>query len=803
MIRLGIILLFCLQCLALRAETSSGDAPVDQLYWSFLDKATDFLSTRLRWPDAIESERILNSVRGSMLRHMDEENEDEDVSETADELGEMSVESLLRHTENGVMVDFQKGFPDRFIKMRRRLATAYSRAIAQSDLPPRYRTTPMPPSEQLYFLSTIMPKANGGPKLMIDYLKGVYSSENLLDIYVPGRPAPGLFPQPLIFPEGQDQLLRAARLETPSRFRGFVDTRIVNLQRAADTLKAVEKAKGFVAVSWTSGKEVNQDFFDTLLKMLEERDWILLVGPTQQNFEGLPEIFLKHPRIHVVTHTIENRYLKISNIPINPNIENALGAAKKPGMYKPGQTVIVFHPHQMMETVATTTNEYLPVQLWSTGSITNPLGVFTSASSGTRMTTGKNFHKLKALVVEKGDGVSAYDSDGLQNIWHVRPISFYDDRQWDGTAGFIDLSRSYQVHYAADGLREIKVINEDPQYAYLGDPHDRVTDPAFVDSLVKDLGLVASTRVTFVAGDAFDGASINHWLFNNLVAMNSKIQTGSANVLEEVNRLIITINALLQRYPNARFAQIVGNHDEWLSRLLENPPDLQEVINGDFIAELSFAVKTLKIPLWDYIFKRRQGVMSALLEAFPEKRRDILSRVMPIFDADRVDIIGRGQALYAGPPHRKVALQFHGDKSSGPKSASFTSHARAMPEGGGVTGHTHKLQMYDEVIDVGAMAPPVQSYTVGQYSNQGQGLAVIYPNGTKQLVVFNRLAGTMVQRYPAKVLSTEAFFGEDPMHMVVDDNSQVDKASGEAAIFAELNRLRSSLGVCEAELTVH
>lgn len=771
------------------------DSPARQVYWKFLDGATYFLGDHLRWPIGDEAESLLLNAKASVVRSFAKEEREA----VALELANLDVAQTLRLSEAGVIHDFRGYYLERYLFVRRKLATAYNRAIRQTDLEARYRTVPRTPSMDLFFYSMIKTKSNGGPKLLADFLRGSFSLEHLRDLLEP-RPGAearsGDFPQPLIFTDGLRELEQATRFDTPFAFRSYVDTALVTEERAEKTRRAIEHAKGFAAISWTSGKPLNADFLETLLAMVEERDWILLVCPTQQIYEGLPEIFLHHPRIHLLTHTIENRYLKLSNIPINPNVEDPLSLMKKAGSYKPGQTVVVFHPHLMMESIATTTNEYLPVQIWSSGSINEPLGAFTGVSQGGRNVANKVFHKMKFLAFEKGDGHSRYDHEGLQNVWHARPVSFYNDVDKNGTAGFIDMSRSYQVRYDAEGARQLRIEDEDPEYIYLGDPHDRVTDPRFVQSLVEDLRLQADTRVTFIAGDAFDGGSINHWLNDKSVALNLKFQGGGMSALEEVNGLITTLNALLQRYPNARFAQIVGNHDEWLTKLLEKTPDIQDVINGDFLDELSFAVKTLKFSVWEYIFKHRQEVMGALLNKFPDKRREIIGRVLPIYAVDRIDIITRGQNLFTGPPWRKNALQFHGDKSSGPRPASFKDHAKAMPEGGGVTAHTHKPCIHGEVYDVGSMAENEQDYTRGNYANQGQGLAPVYANGTKQLYLFSRLAGSFRQRQPQSVLSEKLFFGDDPLRVVANDNDLVNKVEGEQLIQAELQRLQERNAPC-------
>lgn len=790
----AVILSFCIFIPSLSFAHGN---PVDaELYWAVLDDSTAFLLKHLRWPVGTEFTSIVSNAKAGIVRKTAKD----DREIRAIELANVTPEEILASSDAGIMKDFKTQFTERYLQLRRKMAAIFNRTIRQTDLEPRYRTPAKSPSMNLFFYAALKAKTNGGPQLLIDYVHNQFTMEHFKDLFIPNRldvSRTGRFPQPLMFENGMKELENATRFDTPFAFRSFIDTDIVNQERANRLQQALEKTKGFVAVSWTAGKPLNQDYLDALLAMLEERDWIMVVGPTQQIYDGLPEVLLNHPRIHILTHTIENRYLKLDNIPLNPNTEDPTSRVKT---NVPGQKVVLFHPNQMMKVKPSTTNEFLPNQVWVTGSLNEPFGPFATPSSGATNQANKAFHKMKFVVFEKGDSISQFDSDGLQNVWHARPVTFANDREQAGIAGFTDFFRSYSINYGVNGERKLAVKTVDPNLIYLGDWHDRVTDPQFVKSLVDDIGLDTYTRVRFRTGDLWDGGSINHWLDGKWMTLNRKYQNGALSVLEEVNQMINSVNALLQRYPNARFEQIVGNHDEWLPRAMENPTDLHKVINGDFLDELGFAVKTLRMNVWDYIFKERQGIMERLLEKYPEKKREILSRVVPVFDPNRIDVLNRDQVSFVGPPWRRNATHFHGDKGSGPKASSFKEQSKAMPEGGGVTGHTHSPKIYGELMDVGVMAHVVQDYTVGTFGAQGQGFSVIYDDGTKQLIMYDRLAGTFRQRDPEKVDSAEKFFGDEKLKVIPNDNDLVPKSEMEDKIQAELNRLKELVG-CEADLS--
>jgi hypothetical protein len=752
----------------------------DRLYREFLYEAFGFLADHMRWPSQEESRGLYSRAIATL------------IGGDSPDLVVESPENLLQKRPP-TMSDFQVWFPNRYFYVRRKIASFYIRAVRQTDLEKRFRTVATSPSHELLFYAAIKGKTNGGPTLLRDYVQGKLTLEALRDLYEPDRYSldrHGAFPQPLIFPNGQDELEKAARMDAPFAFAQFIDTRkIVTRERAEKTLSALEHASGFVAVSWTSGKPLQQDFFDLLLKYVEERDYVLLVGPTQQTYEGLPEIFIEHPRVHVLTHTIENNFLKISNEPINPDIENPLTELKKAGRYKPGQIVLVFHPHLMLEHVPTTTNEIGSVALLSSGSLNQSFAPFSAVTQGRRKIANKGFHTVRAWAFEKADHLAGFDSNGIQNSWHYRPLNFYDDREFDGTTGFIDIGKNFRFNYAKG--RNLEVVPAPVEVLYKGDPHDPETDPRPAAALVRDLGLNTDTHATFISGDTFDFASISHHLDGRRLDQQMAYQHDSLSLQNAVNGVIQTVSSLLQRYPQARYAQIVGNHDEWLTRLLNQTPDVQNIINGDFIDELNFVVKTLHMNVWEYIFKEREKILNALLTAYPDKRVHIIRRLLPVYDPDRIDILDRVR-FYVGPEHRKNSVGDHGDRASyGKRNPSLKDHAKGMPEGGGVTGHTHKPGIYKDNMDPGTMGPLAPTYGKGFQSATGQGVVLIYENGTKQLFLFNQKAGSFIQHDVNQVKNPGRFFGDHRLKIISNDNDLVDKHEGLEVIRRELENLKS------------
>lgn len=741
------------------------------IYDQFLAEASEYLIDHLRWPSEDESQKILIDVLGKLKSE-----------------AEPSLKEVLSFSKDGLLNDFREKRMERYLYLRRKIATAFVTAVRQTRLEPRFRTVPRTPSLKLLFLSLIAAKSNGGPQLLADYMRGQFNVENLEALMTEKETLDSLFPAPLLFPGGMKEIEDIARLDSPATFKSYQDTKLLTPERAQKTIEAIEKARGFVAVSWTSGKPIDEGFLHELLNYVEERDFVLLVGPTQQIYEGIPEILLNHPRIHIVTNAIENRFLKLSNLPINPNLENPLQAVNKPGQFRIGQTVVFFHPHTMIASVPTDSNTYAPTTLITTGSINVPFGSFSGVSQGSRATTAKNFHKRRAVVFEKGDRESGMDPDGLQNVWHYRPISYFDDVATNGTRGFIDWGEAYLEHAQPDGSFKSERSQIYPEYIYLGDPHEAISDPRFVHALGTALGIPADQHFTIIGGDLFDGDRIKHWDFDKQITLNQKFESNALDLQQEINGVIQYVNAIQQRYPNARFMQIIGNHDEWLKRLLDHPPDFQRVINGTLIDELAFAVKTLNMNVWEYLFKRRTQFLTTLLDIAPEKRKEILSRIVPIHDVNRIDILDRGEPLIVGPEHRQNVLHRHGDERVNGRRA--TAKDLMLGAQGGVSGHNHLMLMFDEWGSAGVSASVEQDYTKGSLSSQGQGFWFIYGNGTKQMVTFDRLSGTLRQKPGGQILEAPQFFGEDQLNIIPNDNDLVPKDEAEKWIENQLEILK-------------
>lgn len=770
-----------------------------KLYWEFLFNSSYFLSDRLRWPNGEEAAVILEKSKKAVLKSTYETIDGERIETPPDEIDWDVDDVLAGHPDP--MQDFRENFSEMYIYLRRQLASLFIRAVRQGDQLFPTRIVPTTPDEELYFLAAVKSKVTSGPKVLIDHLKGKFTIEHLRDLYTPGRESArsGHFPQPLIF-KSYFALEEAALFDFNSAFTNYVPSSKVNVERAARTLEALENAKGFIITTWTAGQgKVPKDYLEALLAMLEEKkDWILLVGPAMQQYLMLPDIFWTHPRIHVVTHTIENRYLKITNLPLNPYMEDEIPTLAKAG-YEHGQIVVGFHPHQRLETVATTTNAEAPTYLLTTGAINEGLPRNTTPNMGKNRIATEDFYELGAYIFEKGDGISEFDADGMHNIWHFRGIEFYNDVKHNGTAGFIDLGTAYQFNYSS-GERIFEKKHVAPLNIYVGDPHWPEANPRYEHAFLHEQDLDRDAFFYLIGGDTFDMGNGSHWILKQVLTLRKRAKQDSLNIEKAVNSVIDVINAFQAWFPNAKYAQIVGNHDEWLPMLMQKRAEIHDVINGDFLDELNFAVGTLGIPLWEYIFHEREQIWTALLAHNPGKRDEILKRLKPVYDRNRIEVIERGDPFYFGPSWRRASDGNHGDKTTfGKKNSTLKDQAKGAPKGGSSTGHRHILGKYKKSKDPGAMLLPEGSdYARGFFSSVGQGFIRRYENGISQLIPFNSQAGNFRQTAPSQVLPPKKFYGGQPLQIHQNPNEEYDQTEGREYAYRELAKMAEEIGCVSA-----
>jgi hypothetical protein len=184
--------------------------------------------------------------------------------------------------------------------------------------------------------------------------------------------------------------------------------------------------------------------------------------------------------------------------------------------------------------------------------------------------------------------------------------------------------------------------------------------------------------------DVFDGASVNHHERQKVVS-RSKPQVPLSVELAELHK---GLNDLLSVAPkDATLYVVKSNHDEFLTRYLEDGEFVKDYPNAQLGFELAYQMSKGKDPL-------QHG-----LEVVGGK----LSK--------RIKFLGRDDDLR----RHKYLFSMHGDK--GPRGMRGSLIGLEYSVGKGFVGHDHSAAIFRDVYRVGTLSVLNPDYTKGSPSN--------------------------------------------------------------------------------------
>lgn len=657
--------------------------------------------------------------------------------------------------------------PEMILKAKSKMVQAFLRAMSQKDRPKNLRTQPARPSKEELFQSLV--RNNTNTDLQADGLRGAFTLANVTDLV-----------EKTLFKGGMAELEDLARLESPGRFANFRSQEAVSLDRAERMKKALETKAGFLVTSVTSGMPLVEEMLMSMEKYAEDLNYDIIVYPANGQTEGLDQRLWDHPRIHILTHTIQNRFFKLSNIGIMPKNQNPFASLNKHKQFIPGQTVIVGHPQLAHEVLPTSSNHIHQTTLWSTGSLSRNVYPYAYPMQARTSYLAKNAHVNSFLVLEKADADSGLSREGVQNRWHVRPVEFANDAK-DVEPGFTDLGQRYIVR----GGRVLRQ-EQNPEALFMGDIHEICADQSFLLAYANLLKRFLPRSISVFLEDPIDNASSNRHEVEKLSILIRKFISGELNMSKELTGLVQFDNALAA-IPSVRNRNYKdSNHTYWIKDLLDKRPATHSVINGSIMAELTFARDVLGIrePL-EYVLVHRRK----FLETLPlPVRRDFEEREVFTSDPQNVRVIPYGEPFVIGPEWRPVHAQNHGHQGTNGAKGSARAHAAGQQRA--VSGDSHRSAILGGWVNVGTSTPKKIGYNDGGYSSWTNSAALVYPDGTIQLLTYDSVVGTLFARRESKTLKAADFFGDFALEIMPNDN---DEFKGEIYDqFSEWSRRRGS-----------
>jgi hypothetical protein len=653
-------------------------------------------------------------------------------------------------------LDFaREAFPRFEHKIVDKLSAAYLRALSQRDVPKHLRTQLTRPSEERVFQALL--ELRGNAEVAADVAAGRFDQDQFRRLIGSLEPRPGDL---RVIDGGVAAIEDEARLDRPGKFANFVSPDSGNLERALRLKTALEEKKGFLITSVNAGIALVEDMYATMLKYAEDLDYDIIVYPTNNMTHGIDQRLLDHPRIHIITHTIKNRFIRFYGIGILPKNQNPFASLNKPGQFKPGQITIVGSPQLRMQVIPTSSNHLREAILISPGSLSENYYPFEHYVQDRTSKLAHQNHSNSFVVLEKADARSGYD--GVENVWHPRSVMFTNDPK-DLRRGFTDMGRQY---YVSKG--KVRVDRQEPDASILGDLHEAETSQQFLKAYQALLELFPANSLDVYLHDSINNGSSNHHEFNNIGLLIQKLLSGELDIARELRGLVQFDNAL------ARVKSVHGrhyadsNHTYWLSGLLNAYKELHEVLSGKILAELRFARDVLNLEPLEYILRRRQSVIEGLP---PEIRQRFDEREIFTHDPLGISVLPKGEPQQIGPAHRPVHVSNHGHLGGNGARGSEIAHAAGQESS--VSGDSHRAGIYGSYVNVGTATPKRLSYSMGGYSSWTNASALVYPDGTIQLLMFNTSAGTIFARPEAGSLSRDDFFGDEPLKIEHNDNEMM------------------------------
>ncbi len=643
----------------------------------------------------------------------------------------------------------------------------YFRALSQKDLEESQRTQPTSPTLESMFVS--LRGIKNFPELQKDIENGLFTLGHLREL-IGGPQEDQIALMTLSLFPTLKTLEALARRERPAAFKNFIPSEVYNPESNLALVNALKQKQGFLITSVNAGMPLNEAMYFSMLKYAGEKNYDIVIIPTGGILDGLDGRLLDHPRIHILTHTVQNKFLRLWNIPVLPKNQNGTASLNNPKQHSPLQITIAGHPTIQHFNVPTATNHERHTAIWTTGSLSQGFYPYRHAVQGRTSALAKNQHTNGFLAVERADGESGFDQEGVSNFWHPRPIYFTDDFSTESnSAGFTDNGVKYSVSESDKyNLKSVTKTVEGIETLVLGDLHERLSDPVFLKALTDFIKAHPEIE-KIVLHDPIDGGSHNRHEARAIALLKRKFISGELDYHKEMMGLVQVVNALTNINPEVKILIVDSNHSYWGKQLLSGAPEFQEIANGKFLSEIRHEQDNYGFsdPI-EYVFKYRNDKISRLpLTA----QIEALKTAILVENPEQVIVLPFGKPYVVGPDHRPTHLNFHGHQGSNGARPSPKTHAIGTESA--ITGDSHQSYILGNWLSVGTSTPLRVGYNDGGYSAWSNSFATVYNDGSKQLFTYSSETQTFMARKDKQKMTESEFFGSEDLEVVPNDNDVV------------------------------
>ena len=459
------------------------------------------------------------------------------------------------------------------------------------------------------------------------------------------------------------------------------------MEDSSDTVKmktSITKAKRYIITSAQNATPVHKKFWASIERYAKYNNAEIIVIPLRY----------KNPTSQWTEESKEHEWWDSKVLPYLFNGRQDIGSIRVLGDIKVLPTAvtpltgldtisgemsgIVGHPKIQLTTIATP-HHSRPKIMTTTGACTAKN--YTDSKAGKK---GEFHHSFGACVVEVRG-----------KTFHLRQINACDD------GSFIDLDREYTAIGTKKAPRAEALV--------MGDTHVDFVDPAVVKATFGEGGIVETLKPKrLVYHDLLDFYSRNHHHALDPFVAIAKQQSGRDNVRDEVERAIAFV--VQHQPPKTESVLVASNHNDALSRWLNEADWKKDSVNAEFYLETALAV-------------------CRSVKSTPHGS----SRVHPfVYWCDKIagnsiKSLGRDESYNV----KGIELSLHGDKgSNGARGSAFGISKIGIKT---IIGHSHSPNIRDGCYQTGTSTYLRLEYNSGP-SGWLQSHVAIYGNGKRVLL---------------------------------------------------------------------
>lgn len=580
----------------------------------------------------------------------------------------------------------------------------------------------------------------------------------------------GRVPYPVLF-DGLETLRLATKEKYPSSFKGMRDIKYGKEYNEETMNLIMNKYNGAIAVSFRGGVPWNKQQFASLLSMAKHRNLVILIKEVNGETDSIPSEFTENPYVRIINHTIDfGNELRIrGSLVVIPTVKNPLaGQMERMQARVRGQKQIVFGTQRALAIVATEKNHITGAhEVWSTGSINEPIYPYSNYASSRVSNLAADRQIPSAVVIEKSDRASGPLGRGAPGRWHITNADFEkgEGTEW-GPGHALDF-----MFYPADGSKPRPI---GPTALIPGDYHLGFQDETLLKSFTEQvLNLPQTQQMPEVYMRLHDFQSfeeISHWLGDGERA--AMFARGDLDLQAKINLGRATLNDMMMRYPFLRIVlSVTDNHHVWLFKQLDNKDALADPINGPLLTKLR-DLRNEGHNVLEYLYKDQKKYDESTPDEAERQRK--MSRNIYIEHPENIVVIKSGQPFDVGPQSAPWSLSSHGHLGANGAKAGINQDVHARAHDRGFAGHIHTGVMTGYFINVAMFVRlRSQSYALGGYNGQTNGLGVAYPNGSGQLVSYDPQIGRLYPDLKIGALPANEFLTGEPF-VRPDDNDLVE-----------------------------